>query len=210
MQNPISLKSAERKAFQLTFADGLWDVFLGCFLLMFAIAPFLSESLGDFWSSAVFLPFWGLVYLAIWLTRKYVVAPRIGQVVFARPRLKRLRTFSIVMLVINGLMFLLGLAVALTFNRIPGLLISGILGLFILFGFSAAAYILDYPRLYFYGLLLLILPPVGEWLYQNYGAIHHGYPIVFGFASGLMILIGLFNFVRLLKNTPRVELPDGD
>ena len=26
---------------------------------MFVIAPYLSTSLGDFWSSAVFLPFWG-------------------------------------------------------------------------------------------------------------------------------------------------------
>jgi hypothetical protein len=81
MQNPISLKSAESKAFQLSFADGLWDVFIGCMFLNFAVAPFLSETMGDFWSSAIFLPFWGLVYLAIWLTRKYVVAPRIGKVV---------------------------------------------------------------------------------------------------------------------------------
>ena len=78
MHPPISLKSAERKAFQSTFADGLWDVFIGVFALEFAIAPLLSKTLGDFWSSAVFLPVFGVVYLVIWLTRKYVVAPRIG------------------------------------------------------------------------------------------------------------------------------------
>jgi len=209
MQNPISLKSAERKVFQTTFADGLWDVFIGCILLELVIAPFLSETMGDFWSSAVFLPFFGLVYLAIWLVRRYVVAPRIGKVVLGKPRLKRLRRFSTMMLIVNVLVFLMGLVVALTFNQIPGFLIAGILGLSILFGFSAAAYFLDYPRLYFYGLLLVFMPPVGEWLYQNHGAVHHGYPIVFGFASGLMILVGLITFVRLLINTPKVDLPEG-
>jgi hypothetical protein len=38
MQTPVSLKTAERKVFQTTFADGLWDVFIGCFALQFAIA----------------------------------------------------------------------------------------------------------------------------------------------------------------------------
>ena len=67
MSQKISLKAAERKAFRTTYNDGLVDIFLGCFFLMFVIAPYLSASLGDFWSSAVFLPFWALVYLAIWL-----------------------------------------------------------------------------------------------------------------------------------------------
>ena len=209
MHDPVSLKSAERKAFQITFADGLWDVLIGCILLEFAISPFFSDSLGDFWSSVIFLPFWGLVYLAIWLTRKYVVAPRIGKVVFGRPRLKRLRSFGFVMMVTNAVVFLLGLGAALVFPNISGGTLLAILGLFLLGGFSAAAYLLDYPRLYVYGLLLLITPPVGEWLYVHYGVPHHGFPISFGITAGLMILVGLITFFRLLKNTPKVEIPDG-
>ena len=58
MSQQISLREAERKAFRITHNDGLWDVLLGCYALMFVIAPYLSTSLGDFWSSAVFLPFW--------------------------------------------------------------------------------------------------------------------------------------------------------
>ena len=207
MQHPVSLKSAERKAFQMSFADGLWDVFIGCIVLMFVIAPFLSQSLGDFWSSFIFLPFWGLVYLAIWLIRKYVVAPRTGAVVYNPQRRQKLRTFSIVMLCINLVVFLLGIVAMVTMSEVPGMVYPVLLGVFLLFGFSAAAYILDYPRLYIYGLLLFAAPLVGEWLYTEYGVPHHGYPIVYGFVSGLMILAGLVTFVRFLYSNPIVSTP---
>jgi hypothetical protein len=216
MQTPVSLKSAERKVFQTTFADGLWDIFIGCFALEFAIAPLLSASLGDFWSSVIFLPFLGLVYLAIWLARKYVIKPRIGLVSFGKARKDKLRKFSAIMVVINILVFILGILTAFTFGKISGggsvaqfgTFISFFLGLFLLAGFSIAAYLLDYPRLYIYGLLLFAAPPIGEWLFQNHGATHHGYPIVFGFTAGVMILTGLVLFVRLLKNNPLIGTPE--
>ena len=78
MNDAISLKQIEKKAFKSAHSDGLWDILLGCFVLMFAVAPLLSERLGDFWSSAVFLPFWGLVYFAVRFLRTSVVAPRVG------------------------------------------------------------------------------------------------------------------------------------
>ena len=86
MTQPISLKAVERKAFRLMFDDGLWDIFLGCFFLMFVIAPFLSPYLEDFWSSVVFLPFWGTVFLVMFLVRKFVVTPRIGAMKFGPVR----------------------------------------------------------------------------------------------------------------------------
>jgi len=205
MHSPVSLKSAERKAFQSTFADGLWDVFIGFFALEFAIAPLLSKSLGDFWSSAVFLPVFGVVYVAIWLVRKYVVKPRIGTFSFGKMRRQKLQKFSLIMLIANIVMFVLGIIAALNFSRLPGFGIASLLGLVLLVGFSTAAYVLDYTRLYLYGLMFFVAPLIGEWLYANHGASHHGYPIVFGFSAGVMILTGLVLFIRLLKNNPRVE-----
>ena len=82
-----------------------------------------------------------------------------------------------------------------------------VLGLIFLIGFSTAAYFLDFPRLYVYGLLCALGTPIGEWLYQNMGASHHGYPIVFGTLAGVMILTGLVTFARFLQNNP---LPAGD
>lgn len=214
MQTPISLKAAERKAFQTTFADGLWDVLIGCFILEFALAPLLSETMGDFWSSAIFLPFWGLVYLAIWLVRKHVVAPRLGQVRFGPARQQKLRRFTLLMLSINGLALIVGILAFLALTpsadsqaggRSP--LFSILISMFMLVGFNLAGYLLDYPRLYLHGLLLFAAPFGGAWVSMYFGAAHHGYPIVFGFASGVMILTGLVTFIRFLKNNPAIEIP---
>jgi MFS family permease len=202
MSQQISLREAERKAFRATINDGLWDILLGCWALMFAIGPFLSPSLGDFWSSAVFLPFWGLVFLVIWLVRKYVVTPRIGSVKFGQARKTRLMKFSIVMLVINVIAFILGLAAAMNFGRAPGQIFPIIFGLIFLMPFSIAAYFLDLSRLYIYGLLVGLSPLVGEWLYISGNASHHGFPITFGTTAGIMILTGLAIFVRLLRDNP--------
>ena len=213
MQTPISLKSIERKSFQTTFADGLWDVLIACLPLQFAIAQLLSKSLGDFWSSAVFLPFWAVVYLAIWLARKYLIRPRLGTVTIGKIRQKKLRLFTIVMLIVNCLALIVGFLAAYGFMSGGGKsldlsrAIPFMLGFSFLAMFSFTAFILNYPRLYLYGLLLFIAPLVGEWLYRNHGATHHGYPIVFGFSAGVMILTGFILFIRLLITNPVIETP---
>ena len=202
MSQQISLKEAERKAFRATYNDGLWDIFLGCFALLFVIAPFLSPSLGDFWSSAVFLPFWGLVMLAIWLIRKYVVTPRVGVVKFGPARTAKLMKFSVVMLVVNVVAFILGIIAAMNLGKIPGQMTTIIFGLILLISFSIMAYFLDFNRLYVYGLLTGFSPLAGEWLYVSMKASHHGFPITFGITAAIMILTGLVLFVRLLRDNP--------
>ncbi len=202
MSQKISLKEADRKVFRTAYNDGLWDIFLGCFILMFAIAPFLSPSLGDFWSSALFLPFWGLVFLVIQLIRKYVVTPRIGVVKYGQARRNKLMKFSVVMLMVNVIALILGFVAAINFGRVPGQMTTIIFGLIFLIGFSIAAYFLDFSRLYIYGLLVGLSPLVGEWLYTYGNAAHHGFPITFGTTAGIMILIGLAAFVRLLRDNP--------
>jgi MFS family permease len=202
MSQQISLKEAEKKAFRATLNDGLWDIALGCIFLMFVIAPLLSTRLGDFWSSAVFVPFLVLIYLAIWQIRKHVITPRIGTVTFGRVRKGKLKKFTIVMLVINIAAFILGLVAAMNVGRISGRMISTLFGLFLLFGFSLAAYFLDFSRLYLYGLLVGFSPMVGEWLWAHGRASHHGFPITFGTSAGIMILVGLILFARLLRGNP--------
>lgn len=210
MSRKISLKEAERRVFVMNFSDGLWDIFLGSYFLMFAVAPLLSEHLGDFWSSAVFLPFWGLVFLMIWLVRRYIVSPRLGLVTFGKQRKNRLMRFNLFMLVVNTIALVLGMLAALNFARLPGQIISIALGPIFLIGFSTAAYFLDFSRLYVYGLLVGVAPPIGEWMFQNMGATHHGFPITFGFLSALMVVIGLTIFGLFLRNNPMLHSGDLD
>jgi hypothetical protein len=202
MSQRISIKEAERKAFRTTYNDGLVDIFLGCFFLIFAIGPYLSPTLGDFWSSVVFLPFWGLVFLVILLIRKYVVTPRVGFVKFGLARKTKLAKFTYVMLVVNVIAFILGLVAAMSFGKVPGQIYTIIFGMILLMGFSIAAYFLDFSRLYIYGFLVGLSPLVGEWLWSRGYAPHHGFPITFGTAAGIMILVGLTIFVRLLRDNP--------
>ncbi len=206
MSKEISLKEAERKVFTSTVQDGLWDILIGCVMLEFAIGPVLSQYLGDFWSSAVFLPFWGLVYLAILFLRKYIVKPRLGEVTFSKMRQARLVKFNIVMLIVNIIALILGIIVALNYVKIPKQGPPFIFGFILLIGFSLVAFILKFDRLYVYGLLAGFAPIIGEWLYNNFGASHHGLPITFGVLSVIMILFGIFLFTRFMINNPTIEI----
>lgn len=202
MSQQVSLKEAERKVFRATYNDGLWDIFLGCFFFSYGIALYLSPLLGDFWSSVVLLPLWALIYLVLWLIRKYVVIPRIGVVKFGQVRKNKLAKFTIVMLTVNILAFILGMLAAVSFGSVSGQVISIIFGMILLTGFSLAAYFLDFSRLYIYGLLLGLSPLIGEWLWTHGYATHHGLPITFGITASIMILVGLVLFIRLLRDNP--------
>jgi predicted small integral membrane protein len=202
MSEQISLKQAEQRAFTSTFQDGLADILIGCGISMFAIAPFLSRSLGDFWSSAVFVPFWALVGLVVWLLRRYVVNPRVGVVQFGTWRIARLKRFNVVILVVLLASFALGIVSALGFGKLPGWVPAVSLCLVMLSGFSIAAYFLNFPWLYLYGALAALAPLVGEALYTYVQAPHHGWPITFGFTAGVAILVGLAKFIRLLRAYP--------
>jgi hypothetical protein len=202
MSEEISLRKAERKVFSVATHDGLSDIFLGCIFLMFAVAPFLSPSLGDFWSSAVFVPFWGLAMLGIWLVRRHVLRPMIGVVKFGVTRKTRLLKFHVVMLIVNVIALYLGICTYFNSEVLSGRVMSALFGLICLVLFSIAAYYLDFHRLYIYGLLIGLSPLIGEWLYTHRSASHHGFPITFGVTAGIMLFTGSFVFIRLLRNNP--------
>lgn len=201
MSQDKTLKAIDRKIFKSYFEDGLLDIFLAAFVLMFAIAPLLSGTLGDFWSSFIFLPFWGLIYLVLWFIRRRVVTPRIGSVTWGAMRKEKLKTGSIIMLVINLVFFILGIISFI--SPIPsGYSMSLRFSLMMLILFSGAGYMLDFTTLYVYGVLIALAMPVGEWLFQNVGFSHHGFPVVFGTVSAAMFLRGLYKFITFVKETP--------
>jgi hypothetical protein len=110
------------------------------------------------------------------------------------------------MLAFNIVAFIAGLVAALNFNKAQGGSPSYILGLMLLFVFSMAGFFLNLPRFYIYGLLLGLAPVIGEWLWVQGLAAHHGFPVTFGAAAGIMILVGLVTFIRVLsENAPLVN-----
>jgi hypothetical protein len=169
---------------------------------MFVIGPYLAPNLGDFWSTVVFIPFWGIVFLVIQLVRKFVVSPRMGTVKFGSVRKTKLVKFTFVMLVINILAFILGLVAAMNFGKVPGQILMFTFGLILLIFLSIAAYFLDFNRLFLYGLLVGFSPLVGEWLWNHGYAAHHGLPIAFGVSAGIMILAGVVLFIHFLRDNP--------
>jgi hypothetical protein len=203
MEQKIDLKQLELKVWRSFYGDGLGDIILGCVILMFALAPLLSDiGFSDLWSSAIFLPFWAAVFIVIILLRRRAVIPRIGMVSFGQARKKRLVIFNIVMFIVLSVSLILGL---LSFRGtatqpwVHNLRFMAVM----LIGFGLAAYFLGFARLYVYGILVALSIPVGEWLYAHAGIPHHGWPITFGFTAGAVIVTGVIFFVRFLRNNPR-------
>jgi MFS family permease len=199
--NNITIEEADRKVFAASFEDGLVDIFLASVVLMFAVAPFLSVYLGDFWSSAIFLPFWGVVFLLLLWIRKNLVKPRAGEVKYGVLRRRKLTVFTGIMLVLNVVFMIFGFY-AFFMPEGPGWTKTIPFAVMLLISFTMAGYFLGVTRFYLYGLLLSGGFFVGEWLYQNYGATHHGYPIVFGISSGVIFLVGLYKLITFLQNNP--------
>ena len=202
----ISIKEADRKVFRTSLDDGLVDILISSVVLMFALAPFLSVYFGDFWSSAIFLPFWGAVYLIMLWTRKNVIKPRAGVVKYGPLRKKKMTLFTGIMLTLNVVFFILGLVAFVTPSGRGWTITLAFAGM-VLISFSLAGYFLDVTRFYMYGLLLSGGFFVGEWLYQTFGVSHHGYPIVFGISAVVIFLIGLYKLFTFVQDNP---LPTDD
>ncbi|MDJ0657116.1 MAG: hypothetical protein QNJ40_23355 [Xanthomonadales bacterium] len=197
--NAIDLKREERNAFRSVTDTGLRDMMIASFVAMFAIAPLLSGTLGDFWSSAVFLPVLAVVYLIIRFVHSRLIVPRVGQAQWSAVRKSHLRRLGVAMLVVNVAAFISGaVAFFLAERGVTGpWLFSVPLSLIVMVLFSLLAYAMSVPRYFVYGVALAACLPVGEWLFQQGYASHHGFPMVFGSAAIAIALIGLVKFVRI-------------
>jgi hypothetical protein len=208
------LETLEQRTFRTVTDDGLWDVLIAAVFANLAIAPLLSEDLGDFGSSALLAPVWLATYLVIRVVRRRIVNPRVGTVRFGIERRRRLRKLTIVMLVVNVLAAVLGtvafIGVQLDWLDLGDGSIGYPLGLgiTILIGFSGAASVTGIARYYLYGLMLAGAPLVGEWLWREGLSTHHGYPIVFGTAAAIIFVTGIARFIAVLRDHPLPHHPD--
>jgi hypothetical protein len=202
MTAKTSLKDLERKLYRASRQDGILDIQIGSVVLIFAVAPLLSVYLGDFWASAVFLPFWALILVGGKFLRKNYIQPRIGQIEFGPYRTKRLKTLTLLVLVFNLVVFGLGLLAFFNFKEFQGWLPISII---FLAGYSLGGYLVETPRFFLYGVLAAAAAMIGEYLYRNHAFTHHGFPVTFGVLAGVQILVGMFLLLQIFHKYP---LPD--
>lgn len=186
------LRTIERKVYMSFFEDGVWDIFLGLFILAWGIS-ILTE--------AAYLPgvsFIG-IYFAMWGIKKWLTYPRIGYVKFSSTSRRRITARFLILLTTT---LLLGLLAA------------------VLWGIGTRPqWLADYFPLIFNGMLAVIVCLVAYWARVNrfylhaalifLGAVFHlwlGIQWEFGFigAGGIIVIIGLGFLIRFLRKYPMV------
>jgi hypothetical protein len=200
-EEKFSLDQADRDVFRSAFEDGLVDIFMPSWVLMFVVGPYLSVYLGDFWSSAIFLPFWAIVIMVLFWIRKNLIRPRAGLVKYGVVRRKKLSAFTWIMLSLNVLFLLLSIFAFLNLGA-SGWIPAISFALMLLVFSSLAGYFLEVTRFYVYGLMMASGLFIGELLYQNFGFSHHGYPVVFGFSAGVIFLTGVYKLITFIQHNP--------
>jgi MFS family permease len=206
MSQQISLKNAERKAFQSTYQDGLTDMLWGLYLLFGNSSVVILYNLGVE-GLKKYIPMFiimGISILGFWAAKKYIVTPRIGTVKFGPRRVKKIKRMRFVLAVaVLATFALLLLTIAGIFNpaswQWPGWSVDLGFGIFVFLVCSFIAYTMDYPRLYLYGLLMGLSIPVSV-LLEAYAGI--SFPIAWVISGGIILVVGLITFIRFLRRYP--------
>jgi hypothetical protein len=191
MTEDISLKEIQRKVYMSFFQDGLWDIFLGLFILGWGLA-ILTD--GTYLPGVIFIA----LYFAIWGIKKWLTYPRIGYARFSTSSRRRITTKFVILGVV---VMLVGVIVAVVWgigtrpqwlaDYLP-LVFNGILAAIVCF----VAYWARVNRFYLYAVLIFL------------GAVFHlwlGVRWDFGFigAGGIIVLIGLGILIIFLRKYPK-------
>jgi len=196
----VNLSELERKAFRSTFEDGFLDLLIMCFTLQFALAPYLSQwGMGDFWSSAIFLPLYLIALVGFIQGKKHITAPRVGMATYSETRRKKIRklNFYLAVMLLAGI-FMGVIALQLIDKSFAIWFFPAVLSFLLLIAFSIAGDFLDVPRLFYYGVLFSLLVPLGEVLFWKGYVAHHGYPLIFGIGTAVLFFNGIFHLIRFM------------
>jgi len=205
MNTKTSLREVEKRTYMAYHQDGLLDIFVGVYVLLFGSGISLM-TVTEFSTWFVIPAIFPALMVPIWVSAKrQITMPRIGYVKFGSRGANKL------MAVFIGLM-VAGLGAFMVFSfsssqawasTLRNLIISN--GMIII-GISAAAmsslfgYTMGLNRLHAYGILTLVLFLAGHFI-----AIPFGYILL---AVGLVIIIN--GFVLLTQFIRKYPLPKGD
>ena len=218
MSQDINLREAEKKAFRLsTSQDGLYDLFFGLLIVLLSAMPWLDENgLRTPWNVILVESIGLFVLLGVVVTKKYIVAPRIGHVRYGAERKKRMTRLAIWMGVTFVLtVILFGLTVRAIYfgepfidqpiqSSFPLDPVHTGAGIFIFILFSVIGYMNDYPRMYIYGLLFGLGYIVSTFLQDQFDTLFYWPQAVAGLVA---VITGSVLFIRFLQKYPAAPDP---
>jgi len=209
MSNALDLKNIEKKAFRATHQDGLWDIYAGGVVLSMSVLAYSTASEAfPLLRFGLFLAGLGLSYLIFWGGKKYITAPRMGQVKFGPRRQRRKLTLVLVLagIVLLQVILLFGTiflwanpewAARLGFSGSDPdrerLLVAVIGALFVGPSTALIAYFNDFPRGYYIAFIMSL---------AVFSLIWFGQPIYLIIAGLLIIIPGVALFVHFLREYP--------
>jgi magnesium-transporting ATPase (P-type) len=209
MPNSLDLKNIEQKAFRATYQDGLWDIQMGGEVLCMSILAYSTSSEAKpFLRFGLFLAGLAVFYLIFWGGKKYITAPRLGQVKFGPRRQKRKLIMVSVLAGIVLLQVILLVGTILlwknpqwatnlglhTSNRDLERMVVAVIGaLFVGPSMVLLAYFNDFLRGYYIAVIVSL---------AVFALIWFGQPI-FLIIAGLLIMIpGVILFVNFMRKYP--------
>jgi len=189
MVEKINLKEMEKKAWTSYFQDGFWGIFFGLMSLTAGLRVLTDNVLFIFGIL--------LAVLVSMLGKKYITVPRMGVVRFANPRKgKQIKMFVLLGSSIVALPILMMIIGALN----PQIQTSPIMAVWIALIFGLLAYLLQFRRLFVYGLFFAGSELVWGIFGMPFGPLAH-------LVSGIIILaVGLVVLARFMKKYPKPEV----
>jgi hypothetical protein len=207
MTEKNSLREIEKKTYMSYHQDGLLDIFVGVYILLFGIGILLM-TMTNFSTWFVIPAIFPAIMVPIWISaKKRITMPRIGYVKFGVKGANKMMAIFLGLTVAGlGVFTVFGLGASMGESwalTLRDFLISNymiIIGIAAVTISSLFAYTMGLKRLYGYGLLTLVLFFTGYFI-----VIPFEYFLV---TIGLVIIIS--GFVLLMRFIRKYPLPQGD
>ena len=203
----FDLTDIEKKAYRSTFQDGIWDIFLGSMLLIFAVNALLSNRDMPEGRQMTVLIVLQAAALAFFIAgKKCITVPRMGFVKFGPQRKGKIWKSHVVLLgsaVVGAVAFLVAWqAMRGTPAERLGLMdfMPLVWAVNAMVVFSLLAHYLDCPRLYGYGVLFALPVPVDRAI-KAFAGVNLS-PVAFAVPAIVMPAIGAVLLVRFLRTYP--------
>ena len=181
MSENIDLKKIEKKAWTSYFEDGFWDLFFGVIFITSAVRS-LTDNV---WFT---LGIFGAVVINI-VGKRFITIPRMGRVKFGPVRQKKQFKMGVMILISLLVIFVLGTFMAnITFP---------VMAVWLAVFFGLLAYLMDFSRLFVYGLVFATSEVIWSVYGEPYGPIAN---LIFGV---IILMVGLAVLNRFLKKYPK-------